>query len=100
MNENTRNSATLRASFLASARVGQTAESPLGNAVKIPQTMTLNGASAAGMLLELFGSARLAFEACSRLPMDGPFPAAQRYLASLTATEMADTIRPVEETGT
>ncbi len=99
-NKNIRTSAMMRSSFLAASKVGQVVEAPGGTIYTIPQTMTLNAASAAGLLLELFGTARLAFEACSRLPMDGPWPMAARYLAQQSAMEMADTIRPVEETGT
>lgn len=94
MNENIRTSAMMRASFLAAAKVGQTVETPLGTVYKIPQTQTLTPASAAGLLLELFGTARLAFEACSRLPMDGPWPMAARYLAQQSSVETADTLPP------
>ena len=94
MSENIRTSAMMRASFLAAAKAGQVVETPLGTIYKIPQTMTLNAASTAGLLLELFGSARSALDACDRLPMDGPFPAAQRYLARLVELELSDTMPP------
>ncbi len=99
MSENIRTSAMMRASFLASAKAGQVVETPLGTVYKIPHTQTLTAANAGGLLLELFGTARLAFEACSRLPMDGPWPMAMRYLAEEARKEMADTEHPRAEVG-
>lgn len=83
MNDNVRTRALMLASFEAACRVA-----------KGSQTVALVPASAAGLLLSLFGTARHAFDACSKLPLEGPWPAAAKYLAALVIAEMADTVPP------
>lgn len=73
MSENIRTSALMRASFLAAAKVGQIFEN---------------------------GTTALALNAFDRLPAEGPWPRAQRYLEQLRAAELAETLPPIAETGT
>ncbi|HET9797290.1 MAG TPA: hypothetical protein VFP90_04855 [Gemmatimonadaceae bacterium] len=83
MDRNTRTRAMMVTSFAAACR--QTAA---GEALK------LNAASCAGLLLQAFGTTKAALEACARMPGDGPWPLAGRYLAELADTEGADTVPP------
>jgi len=57
--------------------------------------MILNGASTAGMLLSIYGSARAAFNAVvNSMPMAGAFPQAMRILDKLAEIERSDTLPP------
>lgn len=87
MNENIRSRAALLASFYAATRTAD-------NAQVLGQALVLNAASAAGLLLHTHQTVRAALEACARMPAEGPWPLAGRYLAGLAEDETADTERP------
>lgn len=80
---NVRTRAAMLASFYAASRVTRAGE-----------PLRMNAATAAGMLLHLGGTTRAALEMAARMPGDGPWPLAGRYLAELFDAEGADTVPP------
>lgn len=87
MNENRRTVALAIASFRTASRFGR----PLTDPIK------LNAASAAGLLLLLFGTPRDALDALERLPDDETWLVARRHLGELVHAESRDTEPPQAE---
>lgn len=78
--------ATLLASFYASSRIGTS-------------SITMTPASAAGLLLHTHRTARAAFEASERMPIDPVWVQASIYLREIAQGEAPDTLPPALAAG-
>lgn len=88
-NESVMTREMMLASFYAASRVGRQ-EKPW---------MALNGASAAGLLLHIYGGPKAARDACARMPADPVWGLAAHYLTALVENEAPDTTPPLAAGG-